>query len=104
MKACPAFPQAATAAAPPGNGSQAPREGDGFTFEHLADRKSIWIDFVADIGDGGDPTYAVASCLSAPTLLCTQSPEFPTTNTEGEHILISIPGIHKSCRCPQKDC
>jgi hypothetical protein len=63
--------QAATAAAPPGAGAQPPREGDGFTFEHLAERESIWLDFVADIGDGGDPTYAVACCMAAPTLLAT---------------------------------
>jgi hypothetical protein len=32
--------------------------GDGFTYEHLAHRDELWWDFVADTGDGGDPTYA----------------------------------------------
>ena len=25
-----------------------PSEGDGFTFEHLDDRKEVWVDFIAD--------------------------------------------------------
>ena len=29
---------------------------------------AVWIDFVADLGDGFDATYAIASLLSAPTL------------------------------------
>ncbi len=29
---------------------------------HLRDE--LWIDYVADVGDGGNPTYAVASCLA----------------------------------------
>ena len=45
--------QAATAAVPPGAGCEPPRGGDGFTFEHLADRKTLWLDFTADTGDGG---------------------------------------------------
>ncbi|KAK9809330.1 hypothetical protein WJX73_005806 [Symbiochloris irregularis] len=60
--------QAATAAMPPGTGTEPPREGDGFTFEHLADRDSLWLDFSADVGDGGDPTYAVAASMAAPLL------------------------------------
>lgn len=27
-------------------------------------RHELWIDYVADVGDGGNPTYAVASCLA----------------------------------------
>lgn len=45
--------QAATAPMPPGTGTEPPREGDGFTFEHLAERDSLWMDFTADVGDGG---------------------------------------------------
>ena len=50
----PALPdQAAVGVAPPGSGREAPREGDGFTYEHLKDRSHLWIDFCADTGDGG---------------------------------------------------
>ena len=45
--------QAATAAVPPGSGGEPPRAGDGFTYEHLASRDSLWLDFMADCGDGG---------------------------------------------------
>lgn len=45
--------QAATSEEPPGGGQQPPRAGDGFTFEHLAAREELWLDFAADTGDGG---------------------------------------------------
>lgn len=41
-----------------------PRHGDGILYEHLADRTAIGLDFMADTGDGGDSTYAVARCLA----------------------------------------
>lgn len=63
-----------------------PQEGDGFTFEHLAERKSIWLDFVADIGDGGDSTYAVASCMAAPTLHATNTGAANVEGTDGRLI------------------
>ncbi len=49
--------QAATAQWPLGPNAP-PSGGDGFTFEHLASKDELWWDFVADTGDGGDPTYA----------------------------------------------
>ncbi len=36
--------------------------------EHLAARTEAWVDFMADTGDGGNPTYAVARSLAAPHL------------------------------------
>ncbi|KAK9835056.1 hypothetical protein WJX81_007542 [Elliptochloris bilobata] len=54
-----------------------PREGDGFTFEHLAARKELWLDFCADTGDGGDPTYAVARAMAAPLLHVRVPPRMP---------------------------
>lgn len=62
------YMQAATATTPPGTASDPPRAGDGFTFEHLADRSQLWLDFCADTGDGGNPTYAVARAMAAPGL------------------------------------
>ncbi|KAI7840166.1 hypothetical protein COHA_005949 [Chlorella ohadii] len=52
-----------------------PQGGDGFTYEHLADRDEVWFDFVADTGDGGDPTYAIARCMAAPQLRVSVPPE-----------------------------
>lgn len=54
---CLARAQAAIAPRPSGPDCP-PTGGDGFTYEHLADREELWFDFVADTGDGGDPTYA----------------------------------------------
>ena len=72
---------------PPGAGAQPPREGDGFTFEHLAQRDSIWLDFCADIGDGGDPTYAVAYCMAAPVLLATVPADTSQSSATGPQSL-----------------
>lgn len=59
--------QAATAGllASGGSGDTPPRDGDGFTFEHLSERDEAWIDFVGDTGDGGNPTYSIARCMAA---------------------------------------
>lgn len=56
--------QAATGVGPPGGGREPPREGDGFTFEHLAAKNQLWIDFCADTGDGGCAN--TASSVSLP--------------------------------------
>src|SRR6185503_13201271 len=29
---------------------------------------AVWLDFVADLGDGFDPTYAIATLIAAPSL------------------------------------
>jgi len=34
----------------------------------LGDGNTVWIDYVADLGDGFDSTYAIASLISAPSL------------------------------------
>lgn len=39
-----------------------PREGDGFTFEHLAAREELWLDFCADTGDGGCAAPLAHAC------------------------------------------
>ncbi len=33
-----------------------------------SDHEELWLDYVADLGDGWDPTYSIASLLAAPTL------------------------------------
>lgn len=37
-------------------------------FEALGDRDEIWIDYVADVGDGWNPTYAIAYYLAQPSI------------------------------------
>ncbi len=37
-------------------------------YDEGADREELWLDFVADLGDGFDPTYTVAYLLGRPTL------------------------------------
>ena len=50
----------------PGAASHLRRRGGAQ--EHLAARTEAWVDFMADTGDGGNPTYAVARSLAAPQL------------------------------------
>lgn len=57
--------QAATGVGPPGGGSGAPREGDGFTFEHVAEKRELWIDFCADTGDGGCASLLLPANMSS---------------------------------------
>jgi hypothetical protein len=69
-------------------GPDPPAEGDGYTYEHLAGRPEAWLDFMADTGDGGNPTYAVARSLAAPELPV-QTPSHlvaphPTDYSEGD--------------------
>lgn len=47
------------------SGDYIPRDGDGFTFENFSKREELWVDFVGDTGDGGNPTYTVARCMAA---------------------------------------
>ncbi|KAG2491434.1 hypothetical protein HYH03_010220 [Edaphochlamys debaryana] len=60
--------QAATPSSMADSFNDKPSEGDGFMYEHLDERDELWIDFMADTGDGGNSTYSVASALAAPGL------------------------------------
>ena len=41
---------------------------DDYIFDHLASRDEVWLDFVADCGDGFDSSYQVARLLAQPDL------------------------------------
>nr|CCA25522.1 conserved hypothetical protein [Albugo laibachii Nc14] len=41
---------------------------DNYIFDHLASRDEVWLDFVADCGDGFDSSYQVARLLAQPDL------------------------------------
>jgi hypothetical protein len=84
-----ALQAAGAPAAPAGaGGGPAPADGDGVCFEYLAaaggaaagaaaaaaGEAGCVVDFVADTGDGFDPTYAVARCLAAPRVEVVVSP------------------------------
>lgn len=48
--------------------TEGPFEGDGYFYEHLSEKKEVWLDFCADTGDGGNSTYSIARCLAAPEI------------------------------------
>eukprot|EP00668_Euglena_longa_P012381 GGOE01014827.1.p1 GENE.GGOE01014827.1~~GGOE01014827.1.p1 ORF type:complete len:1302 (+),score=336.56 GGOE01014827.1:430-3906(+) len=61
-------------------------------YTHFADRKELWFDFTADVGDGFHPSYMIARLLAQPSLEVPQSldamhfstnetPEVPPTTT-----------------------
>lgn len=43
----------------------------GFLYEPFSDKKELWFDFMADTGDGGNPTYTVARLLAQPDIRIT---------------------------------
>ncbi|XP_042470048.1 uncharacterized protein LOC122052542 [Zingiber officinale] len=43
------------------------KDGDLF-YDHLNDRDELWFDFIADTGDGGNSSYAVARLLAQPSI------------------------------------
>src|SRR5687767_12407618 len=43
-------------------------DGKQDTFDALADCSELWIDYAADVGDGWNSTYAIASVLASKTL------------------------------------
>ena len=45
-----------------------PSKYDFRTDQSKGDRKEIWIDYAADVGDGFNPTYAIAYYMSQPSL------------------------------------
>lgn len=44
---------------------------DGLMYIHLSKRKELWLDFMADTGDGGNSTYSIARLLAQPSLCVT---------------------------------
>ncbi|KAG5506406.1 hypothetical protein JKF63_05909 [Porcisia hertigi] len=56
--------QFTTTQPPQEQSSQMPREEKGFT----TDDTSVWFDWIADVGDGFNPTYAMARLLAKPLL------------------------------------
>jgi len=37
-------------------------------YDHFSEKDDFWFDFMADTGDGGNPSYAVARLLAQPKL------------------------------------
>lgn len=64
-----------------------------FDFEAVKDakRSEIWIDYVADVGDGWNSTYAVAYKLAQPTI---EIPEIPKLLERGEVLILGGDGVY----------
>ncbi|KAJ8762281.1 hypothetical protein K2173_007438 [Erythroxylum novogranatense] len=41
-------------------------------YDHFSEKEDIWFDFMADTGDGGNPSYTVARLLAQPSLRITR--------------------------------
>lgn len=41
-------------------------------YDHLSEREDLWFDFMADTGDGGNSSYAVARLLAQPSIQLTK--------------------------------
>lgn len=43
------------------------QKGD-LLYDHFSEREDFWFDFMADTGDGGNSSYAVARLLAQPSI------------------------------------
>lgn len=43
-------------------------KGSDLLYEQFQEKDELWFDFIADTGDGGNSTYAVARLLAQPSL------------------------------------
>lgn len=41
---------------------------DDLLYDHFTEKDDFWFDFMADTGDGGNPSYAVARLLAQPLI------------------------------------
>ena len=52
--------------------TQAQQHGNKkLVYSHLSKRNELWMDFMADTGDGGNSTYSIARLLAQPSLCVT---------------------------------
>ncbi len=42
--------------------NDAPAEGDGFTYEHMDGREEMWLDWIADTGEGRRIDHLCSPC------------------------------------------
>ena len=56
-------------------------------YDHLDGKDELWFDFIADTGDGGNSTYAVARLLAQPSLVI-KSDDSRLTFPRGQLLLI----------------
>lgn len=72
---------------------------EGSLYVHLSKRNELWLDFMADTGDGGNSTYSIARLLAQPSLCvtdehCRTYHELPRSNlllVGGDLALVSHP-------------
>ncbi|MFA9443762.1 metallophosphoesterase [Egicoccus sp. AB-alg6-2] len=64
--------------------------------QDVSDRAAVWIDYVADLGDGFDATYSVASLLAAGKLDVAGVDGQPTTTTRGDVLVMGGDQVYPS--------
>src|SRR5256886_15596631 len=65
----------------------------------LSNRSDLWMDFVADLGDGWDSTYGIASLLARPELeLHDGEQSFPTPRANG--VVVGGELVYPNSRVP----
>ncbi|KAG7941523.1 hypothetical protein I3843_16G049200 [Carya illinoinensis] len=68
---------------------QAAKGDDGdFLYELHSEKDELWLDFMADTGDGGDSTYTVARALAQPNIESEDSAGLNHTLKRGDLLLI----------------
>lgn len=60
---------------------------DDLLYDHFSDKDGMWVDFMADTGDGGNSSYTVAKLLAQPSIQ-THSEDEEITLPRGDLLLI----------------
>ncbi|KAH7848647.1 hypothetical protein Vadar_005588 [Vaccinium darrowii] len=60
---------------------------DDLLYDHFSDKDGMWVDFMADTGDGGNSSYTVAKLLAQPSIR-THSEDKELTLPRGDLLLI----------------
>ncbi|KAG5543415.1 hypothetical protein RHGRI_016222 [Rhododendron griersonianum] len=60
---------------------------DDLLYDHFSDKDDMWVDFMADTGDGGNSSYTVAKLLAQPSIR-THSEDEEITLPRGDLLLI----------------
>ncbi|XP_058221028.1 uncharacterized protein LOC131331170 [Rhododendron vialii] len=60
---------------------------DDLLYDHFSDKDAMWVDFMADTGDGGNSSYTVAKLLAQPSIR-THSEDEEITLPRGDLLLI----------------
>jgi hypothetical protein len=75
-------------------------KGSDILYEQFQEKDELWFDFIADTGDGGNSTYAVARLLAQPSLSVKVEDPWPRTKSS---VGSAANPVHAAKKLPRGD-